>query len=45
MMEVWKLKTAAVSKRGVPYSALFEVKGVCIILVRKVSENLEREVD
>ena len=35
-------KTATVSKREVPYSSLFEVKGVCIILVRKVSENLVR---
>jgi hypothetical protein len=38
-------KIATESKREDPYPSLFEVKGVCIILVRKVSENLVREFD
>jgi hypothetical protein len=38
-------KIATESKREDPYSSLFVVKGVCIILFRKVSENLVREFD
>jgi len=44
----WKMEEydiATESKREDPYPSLFEVKGVCIILVRKVSENLVREFD